>query len=226
MPIEVNLRKVCNYISQRSKTDFQCIVISLKDMFYERSDSLVGVCKDVGTSSSLTLTLDLTAYDKNEAKNKDKKRNGGKLSASKEADSPRKRKTRRSTSTDAEEGSDDENSQGESPILTKARRSPKLIWTSIAQASHRPETQIHGQRSDRQESCRRGNGRISRRVGDPGTKRRRSARKGLVDNDTADDAGDDMKGAAEEESTTQPEAPPSRGRGRGRGRKARKSASK
>jgi len=29
----INLRKVCNYISQRSKIDFQCIVISLKDMF-------------------------------------------------------------------------------------------------------------------------------------------------------------------------------------------------
>jgi structural maintenance of chromosome 1 len=60
----INLRKVCNYISQRSKTDFQCIVISLKDMFYEHSESLVGICKDVGTNSSNTLTLDLTKYDK------------------------------------------------------------------------------------------------------------------------------------------------------------------
>ena len=60
----VNLRKVCNYIQQRSQVDFQCIVISLKDMFYERSQSLVGICKDVGTNSSRTLTLDLTQYDK------------------------------------------------------------------------------------------------------------------------------------------------------------------
>lgn len=59
----INLRKVCNYIQQRSQTDFQCIVISLKDMFYERSESLVGICKDVGTNSSRTLTLDLTQYD-------------------------------------------------------------------------------------------------------------------------------------------------------------------
>lgn len=59
----VNLRKVCNYIKQRSQTDFQCIVISLKDMFYEHSESLVGICKDVGTNSSRTLTLDLTKYD-------------------------------------------------------------------------------------------------------------------------------------------------------------------
>lgn len=62
--LTVNLRKVCNYIQQRSQVDFQCIVISLKDMFYERSQSLVGICKDVGTNSSRTLTLDLTQYDR------------------------------------------------------------------------------------------------------------------------------------------------------------------
>jgi hypothetical protein len=70
---KVNLLKVCNYIQQRSKTDCQCIVISLKDMFYERSDSLIGICKDVGTNSSRTMTLDLTQYDKRED-NKGKKR--------------------------------------------------------------------------------------------------------------------------------------------------------
>jgi len=74
----INLRKVCNYIQQRSQVDFQCIVISLKDMFYERSQSLVGICKDVGTNSSRTLTLDLTQYDRRKeeetAKGKTKKR--------------------------------------------------------------------------------------------------------------------------------------------------------
>jgi structural maintenance of chromosome 1 len=50
----INLRKVCNYINSRSKDDMQCIVISLKDMFYEHSQSLVGICKDVGTNSSQT----------------------------------------------------------------------------------------------------------------------------------------------------------------------------
>jgi structural maintenance of chromosome 1 len=59
----INLRKIVNYISQRSKTDFQCIVISLKDMFYEHSQSLIGICRDVDTSSSRTLTLDLTQFD-------------------------------------------------------------------------------------------------------------------------------------------------------------------
>ncbi|ACI64866.1 smc1, partial [Thalassiosira pseudonana CCMP1335] len=59
----VNVLKVCNYIRQRSD-DFQCIVISLKDMFYERSESLVGICRDVSSNSSRTLTLDLTKFDK------------------------------------------------------------------------------------------------------------------------------------------------------------------
>lgn len=58
----VNVLKVCNYIRQRSD-DFQCIVISLKDMFYERSESLVGICRDVSSNSSRTLTLDLTKFD-------------------------------------------------------------------------------------------------------------------------------------------------------------------
>lgn len=60
----VNLRKVCNYIRQRSQSDFQCLVISLKDMFYEHSDSLVGICRDVGTNSSRTLTLNMNKFDR------------------------------------------------------------------------------------------------------------------------------------------------------------------
>lgn len=59
----INLRKVCNYICQRSRTDFQCIVISLKDMFYEHSDHLIGIYRDMRTNSSNSLTLDLTKFD-------------------------------------------------------------------------------------------------------------------------------------------------------------------
>ena len=70
----VNLRKVCNYIQQRSKTDFQCIVISLKDMFYEHSESLVGICRDVGTNSSRTMTLDLTQFAQDESDKKRRRR--------------------------------------------------------------------------------------------------------------------------------------------------------
>jgi len=58
----VNVKKICNYIKHRSK-DFQCIVISLKDMFFEHADSLVGICRDVDTLSSCILTLDLKGYD-------------------------------------------------------------------------------------------------------------------------------------------------------------------
>lgn len=39
-------------------------MISLKDVFYEHSQSLVGICRDVGTNSSRTLTLDLTKFDR------------------------------------------------------------------------------------------------------------------------------------------------------------------
>lgn len=42
----VNVKKICNYIRQRS-ADFQCVVISLKEMFFEHADCLVGVGKDV-----------------------------------------------------------------------------------------------------------------------------------------------------------------------------------
>ena len=43
-------------------------------MFYERSDSLIGICKDVGTNSSRTMTLDLTEYDKKDDNKHGKKR--------------------------------------------------------------------------------------------------------------------------------------------------------
>lgn len=59
----MNVEKICNYIKHRSKSDFQCIVISLKDMFYQQADSLAGICRDVKTNSSRTLMLDLREYD-------------------------------------------------------------------------------------------------------------------------------------------------------------------
>ena len=89
----VNLRKVCNYIRQRSQTDFQCLVISLKDMFYEHSDSLVGICKDVGTNSSRTLTLDMRHYDA------PKKKRAKSSSASAAAASPESRRSQSSRGT-------------------------------------------------------------------------------------------------------------------------------
>jgi structural maintenance of chromosome 1 len=91
----VNLRKVCNYISQRSRSDFQCIVISLKDMFYEHSQSLVGICRDVGSNSSRTLTLDLTKYDAT-----DRDSRGQKRSRVSENSNPNKRSSTGSVDTE------------------------------------------------------------------------------------------------------------------------------
>lgn len=53
----VNVKKICNYIQQRSK-DFQCIVISLKDIFFENADSLIGITRDVARFVCL-LSIDL-----------------------------------------------------------------------------------------------------------------------------------------------------------------------
>ena len=62
---KTNVFKVARYI--RSKTmgagqDFQCIVISLKDSFYENAESLVGVYRDRATDRSRTLTVDLEQF--------------------------------------------------------------------------------------------------------------------------------------------------------------------
>ncbi|TMW55593.1 hypothetical protein Poli38472_010475 [Pythium oligandrum] len=56
----VNVNKVSTYIAN---CDFQCVVISLKDNFYEKADALVGICKDINQQRSQSLTLDLTKYD-------------------------------------------------------------------------------------------------------------------------------------------------------------------
>jgi structural maintenance of chromosome 1 len=58
----VNVKKICNYIKQRSR-EFQCIVISLKDSLFEHADSLVGVAKDVNLLTSRVYTLDMRAFE-------------------------------------------------------------------------------------------------------------------------------------------------------------------
>ncbi|TYZ67259.1 hypothetical protein PybrP1_001466 [[Pythium] brassicae (nom. inval.)] len=55
----VNVNKVSAYIAG---CDFQCVVISLKDAFYDKADALVGICKDIAQQRSQALTLDLTKY--------------------------------------------------------------------------------------------------------------------------------------------------------------------
>lgn len=43
-------------------------------MFYERSQGLVGICRDAGTNSSRTLTLDLTKFGDNAARGEKRSR--------------------------------------------------------------------------------------------------------------------------------------------------------
>jgi len=62
-----NVHKVSHYVRQRAThrdpaSRVQCLVVSLKDAFFHKASSLIGVCKDVRapvlTSRSLTLELD------------------------------------------------------------------------------------------------------------------------------------------------------------------------
>ncbi|CAI5707450.1 unnamed protein product [Peronospora effusa] len=55
----VNVNKVSTYIAN---CDFQCVVISLKDSFYEKADALIGICKDISSQQSRSMTLDLTKF--------------------------------------------------------------------------------------------------------------------------------------------------------------------
>ncbi len=58
-----NVLKMTKYIQTRAGPDFQFIIISLKSMFYEQANSLVGICRDQDKNSSKTLTLDLTKFE-------------------------------------------------------------------------------------------------------------------------------------------------------------------
>lgn len=62
-----NVIKMTQYIKQRSGPGFQFIIISLKSLFYEQADSLVGIYRDQDKKSSGTLTLDLTRFDEVQA---------------------------------------------------------------------------------------------------------------------------------------------------------------
>ncbi|XP_021341818.1 structural maintenance of chromosomes protein 1A-like [Mizuhopecten yessoensis] len=58
-----NIGKVASYIRSQSEVSFQCIVISLKEEFYNKSDSLIGIYPEVGDCViSHVLTVDLNDY--------------------------------------------------------------------------------------------------------------------------------------------------------------------
>lgn len=61
----VNINKVSNYIRRRAHdpvSPVQCVVISLKDNFYDKADALVGIYRERQAHHSATLTLDLSGY--------------------------------------------------------------------------------------------------------------------------------------------------------------------
>ncbi|KAG8960567.1 Structural maintenance of chromosomes protein 1 [Tulasnella sp. 419] len=58
-----NVGKVARYIQANASDTFQFIVISLKNSFYEKSQSLVGIHRDQDLNSSKSMTLDLTQFD-------------------------------------------------------------------------------------------------------------------------------------------------------------------
>ncbi|PVD24300.1 hypothetical protein C0Q70_14771 [Pomacea canaliculata] len=58
-----NIGKVAAYIREQAESQFQCIVISLKEEFYNRADALIGIYPEQGDCViSQSLTLDLTEY--------------------------------------------------------------------------------------------------------------------------------------------------------------------
>uniref|UniRef100_A0A8B9P416 Structural maintenance of chromosomes protein n=1 Tax=Apteryx owenii TaxID=8824 RepID=A0A8B9P416_APTOW len=58
-----NIGKVANYIKEQSAANFQAIVISLKEEFYTKAQSLIGVYPEQGDCViSKVLTFDLTKY--------------------------------------------------------------------------------------------------------------------------------------------------------------------
>mmetsp|Transcript_38602 Transcript_38602/g.122642 ORF Transcript_38602/g.122642 Transcript_38602/m.122642 type:complete len:1223 (-) Transcript_38602:64-3732(-) len=63
-----NVGKVANYIRNQSREgaegNFQAIVISLKDTFFEKADALVGICRDADRNCSSSFTYDLAQHDR------------------------------------------------------------------------------------------------------------------------------------------------------------------
>lgn len=52
-----NVSTVASYIREHATDEFQFIVISLKQLLYEKAQSLVGIYRDQGFNSSKTMTL-------------------------------------------------------------------------------------------------------------------------------------------------------------------------
>lgn len=66
----MNVNKVSSFISKSSKK-CQFLVISLKDTFFSKADSLIGIYKDRNDKCSKSLTFDLSAYQEKEEDDED-----------------------------------------------------------------------------------------------------------------------------------------------------------
>jgi structural maintenance of chromosome 1 len=70
----INVHKVSSYVQRRSAIGggrnglppLQCLVISLKDSFYDRASGIIGIFKDSAISGSGAISLDMTNYDQND----------------------------------------------------------------------------------------------------------------------------------------------------------------
>lgn len=58
----LNIARVSSYVGRRSK-ELQTIVISLKDIFFERADALVGIHRDRTALSSKVILFELLEFD-------------------------------------------------------------------------------------------------------------------------------------------------------------------
>jgi len=61
--IFAEMKLVFSYNKQTPLKSFWLQSRCKQDLFYEQADSLVGICRDVATDSSRTLTLDLEQFD-------------------------------------------------------------------------------------------------------------------------------------------------------------------
>jgi len=57
-----NISKLVTYIRTHANSDFQFIVISLKNSLYEKAKSLVGIYRDQQSKGSRVLSLNLEQY--------------------------------------------------------------------------------------------------------------------------------------------------------------------
>ncbi len=62
----INVKNLAAYVRSKS-AELQCVVISLKDAFYDQADSLIGICKDCSTLSTLAFHFNMKFFTTDQA---------------------------------------------------------------------------------------------------------------------------------------------------------------